>query len=157
MFAEGSHQRNCCQEGGAVAVRDSSGWMCNSSRTNFVFRAENSRFWSQDVPQVWGCEPASLPIPAGAPIPSPNRPSAPPQLGWLLPKTPPPASPFLGRRAQPILGGTGARPCALRSPSPAAQLAAASTVLIGRTVQETSGTGDNFCCPANAGVNISCY
>lgn len=81
----------------------------------------------------------------------------PPQLGWLLPKTPPPASPFLGRKAQPILGGTGAQPCALRSPSPAAQLAAASTVLIGCTVQETSGTGDNFCCPANAGVNISCY
>lgn len=88
MFAEGSHQRDCCQEGGAVAVGDSSGWMCNSSRTNFVFRAENSRSWSQDVPQVWGCEPASLPIPAGALIPSQTAHQLPPSLSGCCQKQP---------------------------------------------------------------------
>lgn len=136
-----------------MAVGDSSGWMCNSSRTNFVFRAENSRSWSQDVPQVWGCEPASLPIPAGALIPSQTAHQLPPSLSGCCQKHPSSFS-LSGKKAQPILGGTGARPRGLRSPSPAAQLAAASTVLISRAVQETSGTGDNCCCPANAGANV---
>lgn len=62
------------------------------------------------MPQVWGCEPASLPIPAGAPIPSPNHPSAPPQLRWLLPK-PPSSFSLSGKEST-------ARPRGSRSPTP---------------------------------------